>query len=119
MLITLRRKLAEVAWIEFRPVFERLQGWQILGPFRIVKLRATQPTAREAIPEQDGVHLPGELIDSPEAGILDDLAGRIERQAVELAQRVDLICIMNSGIRAIAFPIRRASSDESLLTPKL
>jgi hypothetical protein len=39
-------------------------------------------------PEQDRIHLPGELID-PHPLVLDGFAGRIEGQTVEFAQRVD------------------------------
>lgn len=59
-----------------------------------MKLGAPQPPSLKAVPEQDGVHLPGELIDPPDADILNHLAGRIERQAVELAQRVDFIPVL-------------------------
>src|SRR5882724_13673717 len=54
-----------------------------------MKLGAAQPTALEAIPKQDGVHLPGELIDLPHPVVLNGLAGRIEWQTVEFAKRVD------------------------------
>src|SRR5450432_1515660 len=54
-----------------------------------MKLRAAQPASLEAIPKQDGVHLPRELIDLPHPVLLDGLAGRIEGQTVEFAQRVD------------------------------
>src|ERR1700686_4118460 len=54
-----------------------------------MKLRAAQPASLEAIPKQDGVHLPRELIDLPHPVVLDGLAGRIEGQTVEFAQRVD------------------------------
>jgi hypothetical protein len=49
-----------------------------------MKLRAAQPPPLEAIPKQNAVHLPGELINPPQPVVLDDLAGRIERKAVEL-----------------------------------
>jgi hypothetical protein len=83
--------LSKVARIEFRPVLEQLERWQILGPLRIVKLRATQPAAFGPFPEQDRIHLPGELIDPPHAVILNDFAGRIERQAVQPAESIDLM----------------------------
>jgi hypothetical protein len=54
-----------------------------------MKLRAAQPASLEAIPKQDGVHLPRELIDLPHPVLLDGLAGRIEGQTVKFAQRVD------------------------------
>jgi hypothetical protein len=44
----------------------------------------------EAVPEQDGIHLPGEFVDAPCALALDNLASGIERQTIELAERVDL-----------------------------
>src|SRR5882762_3841470 len=116
-----------------------------------MELASAQPASLEAIPKQDRIHLPGEFIDPPYAVALDDFAGRIERQAVQFAEGIDLIPVFAdvavlksdmvgaisapalsaaAGIealalhhefrmRAIALPIRRASSDESLLTPKL
>ena len=81
--------LAHVARIEFRPVFQRFQRRQVLRPLGVMKLSAAQPAALEAILEQDGVHLPGELIDLPNPVALDGLAGRVERQAVEPAKRVN------------------------------
>src|SRR5882724_295803 len=69
-----------------------------------MKLGAAQPTALEAIPKQDGVHLPGELIDLPHPVVLDGLAGRIEGQTVEFAQRVDFgpvgtnVCVLQSDV---------------------
>ena len=56
-----------------------------------MKLRATQPARLETVPEQDRIHLPGELINPPHALILDDFAGRIERQAVQPAESINLI----------------------------
>src|ERR1700731_4200027 len=67
-------------------VFQRRQ---ILWRFRIMKFVAAQPAPLKPVPEQDGVHLPGELIDAPRATLLDLLAGCIERQAVELADGVN------------------------------
>src|SRR6516165_7774144 len=84
-------RLSHIARIEFRPVLERLERWQIFGPLGIVKLRATQPAPLEAIPEQDGVHLPGELIDPPDTVVLNHLARRIERKAVQATERVNFI----------------------------
>ncbi len=78
-----------VARIELRPVLERFQGRQIGRPLGIVKLCAAQPAPLEAIPKQDGVHLPRELIDLPYSIALDRLTCRIEQQAVEPAKRVD------------------------------
>jgi hypothetical protein len=54
-----------------------------------MKLHAAQPAAFEAIPEQNGIHLPGELIDFPHPVALDGFAGRIEWQTVDPAKRVD------------------------------
>lgn len=54
-----------------------------------MKLCAAQPAALEAIPKQDRVHLPGELIDLPHSIALDGFAGRIEGQTVEFAQHID------------------------------
>src|SRR5713101_8367454 len=56
-----------------------------------MKLRAAQPATLEAIPKQDGVHLPSELIDLPHPVALDGFASRIERQTVEPAERGDFI----------------------------
>jgi hypothetical protein len=55
-----------------------------------VEFRAAQPASLEVIPKQDRVHLPGEFIDAPGAAVADGLAGCVERQAVELAECVDL-----------------------------
>jgi hypothetical protein len=64
-----------------------------------MKLRATRPAAVETIPKQDSVHPPGELVDPPHPVVLDDLAGRIEGQTVDLAQRVDLVLVgANVGV---------------------
>src|SRR6185437_14370551 len=95
MLITLLRQLSNVAWIEFRPILERLKGWQILGPLGIVKLRATQPAPFEARPEQDRVHLPGKFINSPDTAALYDLPGCVEWQAVEFAKSVDFVPVLS------------------------
>jgi hypothetical protein len=56
-----------------------------------MKLRAAQPAALEAIPKQDGVHLPRKLIDLPHPIALDGRPGRIERQTVEPAKRLDFV----------------------------
>jgi hypothetical protein len=56
-------RLSHIARIEFRPVLERLERWQIFRPLGKVKLRAAQPAPFEPLPEQDRIHLPGELID--------------------------------------------------------
>ena len=57
---------------------------------KLVKLRAVQPAAFEPVPEQDRIHLPGEFMDAPDAILLDDFAGRVERQAVEATHGIDL-----------------------------
>ena len=59
-----------------------------------MKLRAAQPAALEAIPEQDRIHLPGRLIDSPNAVAFYDFTRRVEGQAVELGESVDLIPVL-------------------------
>jgi len=56
-----------------------------------MKLAAAQPASLEAIPKQDCIHLPGEFINPPYAVALDDFAGRIERQAVQPADGIDLV----------------------------
>lgn len=56
-----------------------------------MKLASAQPASLEAIPKQDRIHPPGEFIDPPYAVVLDDFAGRIERQAVQPAESIDLI----------------------------
>lgn len=50
-----------------------------------MKLTLTQPAAFKAIPEQNGIRLPGELVNAPAAFLLNLFAGRVERNAVELA----------------------------------
>ena len=43
--------------------------------------------------------MPSELVDPPQPVVLDDLPGRIEGQAVDLAQRVDLVLVgANVGV---------------------
>ena len=59
-----------------------------------MKLRATQPAPLEALPEQDRVHLPSELINPPHAVVLNHFAGRIEREAVQPAKGVDFIPVL-------------------------
>ena len=59
-----------------------------------MKFRSSQPASLEACPEQDRIHLPGKLVDSPDTTILDDFTGRVERQAVELAKGVDLVPVL-------------------------
>src|SRR5579864_8631466 len=85
------QQLSHIARVESRPPLERLWRRQVLGPFWVVKLGAAQPAPPEAIPEQDRVHLPGKFIDSPDAVVLNDFTSCIERQAVELANSIDLI----------------------------
>jgi len=41
-------RLSHIARIEFRPVLERLERWQIFRPLGKVKLCSAQPAAREA-----------------------------------------------------------------------
>ena len=54
------------------------------------------------------------------SGFLDDQRDMIERIQRDLVRGLKpWRGIRNSGMRAIAWPIRRASSDDSLLTPKL
>jgi hypothetical protein len=60
-------------------------------PLRIVKFASTQPAPIEPIPKHNRVHFPGELINASKPVFADLLAGRVERNAVELAERVDLI----------------------------
>src|SRR5258708_29049323 len=60
-----------------------------------MKLRATQPAPFEARPEQDRVHLPGKLINSPDTAAHYDLPGCVERQAVELAKSVDFVPVLS------------------------
>lgn len=55
-----------------------------------MKFLADQPAPFEPIPEQDRIHLLREFVDAPGPAIVNDLAGRIERQAVEPAERIDL-----------------------------
>ena len=62
-----------------RDVFQRRQA---LRHFRVVKFIAAQPAPLKAVPEQDGVHLPGKFMNAPRPVSLDHFAGRIERQAV-------------------------------------
>src|ERR1700722_15715129 len=83
--------LPRIPWIEPRPIFKRLQLWQILRSLRVDELAAAQPASFKPIPELNRVHLPGELVDTPQATITNSLAGRIERNAVQLAQRVDFV----------------------------
>ena len=45
-------------------VFQRRQIGENLGRFGIVKLIAAQPAPLKPVPEQDGVHLPGKLMDA-------------------------------------------------------
>jgi hypothetical protein len=59
-----------------------------------MKLRAAEPAALEAVPEQDCIHLPGELVHPPHAAILNDLTGRIERQTVQPTERVNFIPVL-------------------------
>lgn len=59
-----------------------------------MKFRTAQPAAFEPIPEQDRVHLPSEFVNPPDPVFLDHLARRIERQAVEPAQRLDLAPVL-------------------------
>jgi len=47
--------------------------------------RFAQPASSKRS-QTDRIHLPGEFIDPPYAVALDDLAGRIERQAVQPAR---------------------------------
>ena len=56
-----------------------------------MKFGSAQPASLEPIPKQNRVHLPSELINAPKALIADLLNGRIEGNAVELAERVDFV----------------------------
>jgi hypothetical protein len=47
--------------------------------------------SRAARDNETRIHLPGEFINPPYAVVLDDFAGRIERQAVQPAESFDLI----------------------------
>lgn len=64
---------------------------QILRPIGIKEIVMTQPASIELIPEHQGIDLPGELVHDPGASPFDPLAGRIVRNAVERAQRGDLV----------------------------
>ncbi len=82
-----------------------------------MKLASAQPASLEAIPKQDRIHLPGEFMDPPYAVALDDLAGRIQRQAVQTAESIDLILVFadvavlkSDVVGAISAPARSAAS---------
>src|SRR5258706_2341747 len=82
-----------------------------------MKLGATQPSAFEAVPEQDRIHLPSKLIDSPDAVILYYFACTVEWQAVELAKRVHLIPMLadvtvleSNMVRAVSSAARSGSA---------
>src|SRR6266481_7732848 len=82
-----------------------------------MKLRATQPAPFEARPEQDRIHLPGKLINSPDTVALYDLPGCVERQAVEFAKSVDFVPVFSDitvlqrdVIRPIGSPTRSAAT---------
>src|SRR6516165_159265 len=64
------------------------------GRSGVVKLGAVQPASLEAVPEQDRIHLPGELVNPPNAVVLNHFAGRIERQAVQPAECVNFIPVL-------------------------
>jgi hypothetical protein len=52
-----------------------------------MKFRATQPTPLEPVPEEDRIHLPRKFMHTPNT--VDNLARRIERQAVQFAKRLN------------------------------
>lgn len=84
-----------------------------------MKLRAQQPAALEALPKQDRIHLPCELVDAPRSIALNDLAGRIERQAIELAERGDfgpVFADMRSAMRALIMANGYLRSENEHLT---
>jgi len=62
-----------------------------------VKLCSAQPAAFKRIPKLYGIHLPLELIDAPQAVRLNLFAGRVERNAIALAERADLIPVRADG----------------------
>src|SRR5258705_10623166 len=82
-----------------------------------MELASAQPAPLEAIPKQNRIHLPGEFIDPPYAVALDDLAGRIERQAVQPAEGIDLIPVFadvavlkSDVVGAISAPAQSATA---------
>src|SRR5258708_35468179 len=82
-----------------------------------MKLASAQPASLEAIPKHNRIYLPGEFIDLPYAVVLDDFAGRIERQAVQPAESIDLITVFadvavlkSDAVGAISAPARSATA---------
>ena len=64
-----------------------------------MKLRTAQPTAVKALPEQDRIHLPGELVHPPHAIVLNDFAvqsrlirGDLKGQSCYLAEEFGGMC---------------------------
>jgi hypothetical protein len=75
-----------------------------------MKFGSAQPAALEPIPKQNRVHLPGEFIDAPQAFVADLLARRVERNAVQLAERVDF-CPMRADEAVFKSNMVRPASE--------
>jgi len=80
-----------------------------------MKFGSTQPATLEPIPKQNRVHLPSELINAPKALIADLFARRIERNAVEFAERVDFVP-MRADITVFERDVIEAARFPSIVT---
>src|SRR6185312_7265498 len=82
-----------------------------------MKLRAAQPAALEARPEQNCVHLPRELINPPDTVVLYDFTRPVEWQAVQPAKGIDLVPVLanvpvfqGNVVRPIGAPARSTAA---------